>query len=657
RDKKKKASKFATLRKKLIRVRRSSRSLDNSKVIRELTLGWSIHELSALVEEYEASAALKELASCADLARPHARTCQQDLSVLYDCKYCTDVDIVYQGVVFPVHRSILSVRCPFFRDLLAHYPDQNSQVPLSIRTPGVDTHTFSALLRYLYTGEINSGGPLDNRELLIQLSQEFGTPNPLEHDLRRLMESGVYSDAVLVFASDAHEHNSDSLLSVSSEARTLMRHELRCHRAVLAARSPFFRNLILRRGCNSEQACIVLDESVIPRRYARVLLQALYMDSVNLACIVRSSVSVCSLSEVQAMVAGKGHVSLTEEAMEIFQIAQFIDFPILSQGCEDIIVERLSAENLLCTLAWSEEAHGSAWVQHQALHFLREEFSSLSRSPLLYDLSRHYLLQAIKSDFLQAGELDVLSAVIKWGEHELIKRLEEREPNLLSHTAHSISRKGVKKRDLNDVELRDILTDLLPFVRTDHVLPPHHDLLCNAIRRGLVSKPPSHMIGGECSGQFSPASAWVRCGGKGMYTKPRLFLPYYEEAKALLEEQLAQVQENEVVRLRMIPSAIPDTLYMVSEYACRSSPHLCRSQPTLDPSPQHSSLDVITGTIPVPDDDTLRKMQQRESELCQSPLVHRAYSLACADRREVAHCVRVRVAREFGLPDSCADLL
>lgn len=70
-------------------------------------------------------------------------------------------------------------------------------------------------------------------------------------------------------------------------------------------------------------------------------------------------------------------------------------------GCEDIIVERLSAENLLCTLAWSEEAHGSAWVQHQALHFLREEFSSLSRSPLLYDLSRHYLLQAIKSDFLQ----------------------------------------------------------------------------------------------------------------------------------------------------------------------------------------------------------------------------------------------------------------
>ena len=30
------------------------------------------------------------------------------------------------------------------------------------------------------------------------------------------------------------------------------------------------------------------------------------------------------------------------------------------------------------------------------------------------------------SPLFQAGELDILSAVIKWGEHQLIKRLEER---------------------------------------------------------------------------------------------------------------------------------------------------------------------------------------------------------------------------------------
>lgn len=32
----------------------------------------------------------------------------------------------------------------------------------------------------------------------------------------------------------------------------------------------------------------MLDESVIPRRYARVLMQALYLDTVDMNCIIRS---------------------------------------------------------------------------------------------------------------------------------------------------------------------------------------------------------------------------------------------------------------------------------------------------------------------------------------------------------------------------------
>jgi len=107
------------------------------------------------------------------------------------------------------------------------------------------------------------------------------------------------------------------------------------------------------------------------------------------------------------------------------------------------------------------------------------------------------------------------------------------EPNLLSHTAHSISRKGVKKRDLNDVELREILSDVLPYVRTDHVLPSDSDILTNAIKRGLVSVPPSHMIGSDAPavGGRSSASAWVRTRNMAMFVKPRLFTPYYDEIK------------------------------------------------------------------------------------------------------------------------------
>lgn len=103
------------------------------------------------------------------------------------------------------------------------------------------------------------------------------------------------------------------------------------------------------------------------------------------------------------------------------------------------------------------------------------------------------------------------------------------EPNLLSHTAHSVSKKGVKKRDLNDVELRDILADLLPLVRMDHVIPHNSDVLGGAIKRGLVSTPPSHMINDEKNNQY--ASAWVRGKNNGVFIRPRLFTPYYEEAK------------------------------------------------------------------------------------------------------------------------------
>ena len=104
------------------------------------------------------------------------------------------------------------------------------------------------------------------------------------------------------------------------------------------------------------------------------------------------------------------------------------------------------------------------------------------------------------------------------------------EPNILSHTAHSVSKKGIKKRDLNDVELRDILADLLPYIRTDHIIPPSSEVLSSAIKRGLISTPPSHMIGDDGAGA-SRMCAWIRSKNSGMFIKPRLFLPYHEETK------------------------------------------------------------------------------------------------------------------------------
>ena len=369
REKKKKLSKFATLRKKLTRSKCHKYSPDHGKVIRELTSNWALREVDALVDEYQSSAALKELADLAEFARPHANTIVEDLLVLFQQKFCTDVDLVYEGVVFPAHRAILCIRCAFFRELLARYPGFGTQVPVSVHTPGVDVQLFSALLRYLYTGEFG----LEERrvhslkKLLSHLAIEFGAPNQLEDDLRTLLDTGAYYDTVLVFSSESeprqiipstsaciHRLTEESHINSLhgdiygairepqiGSARRNTCNEMRCHKAILAARSKFFHDLFLRRtqtGKDMKECAlhtpsyVVLDESIITRRYAQVLLSAAYLDSIDFSCMLRSSISLGTLSEVQAMVSGRGHLVIIEEAMELYQIGRFVDFDKLAQG-------------------------------------------------------------------------------------------------------------------------------------------------------------------------------------------------------------------------------------------------------------------------------------------------------------------------------------
>ncbi|XP_014203804.1 BTB/POZ domain-containing protein 7 [Copidosoma floridanum] len=654
RERKKRVTGFATLRKKFIRRRRSSKACDHGRIIRELVSGWSPLEAGALLEEYEALAALKDLHVQAELARPPAATYKQDLASLYEYKYCTDVDLIFRGTCFPAHRALLSVRCAYLRDLLAAYPGYGAQVALDLSHHNIDVPTLIGLLRYFYSGDCRPsheqpGGP--DAAVLRFLADEFGSPNPLEQDLRYLLETGTYADAALVFTSDSDYHRPDS---GSSEYGFRPKLELPCHKAILSARSPFFRNLIQRRTRSGEDQTeralhiptrIVLDESVIPKRFAHVLLHAVYLDVVDLSLILRSTGctnSAGSLGEVQALThTGRARPSPLEEAMELYQIGRFLELDILSQGCEDLILEWLTLDSLPNVLRWGSQPHGSAWVHRQALHFLREEFQPVATSPILNQLDLAHLSDVLQSHFLQASELEVLQAVLKWGEQELVRRMEDREPNLLSHTVHSVAKKGVKKRDLSDIELREILSELLPLVRMDHVLPPNNEALAQAIRRGLVSVPPSHMIGDER--ENLRINAWIRGGKKnGLFVRPRLFMPYYEEVKALVEEQM--VQESELVRLRRaryIPD-IPDTLYMVDE-----KPRIMGA----------AGVDVLAAALPVPDSATMAAMLKREQKLRQSPSCQRAISLPLSSRHEINRQLRLRVVREFNLPDAVADLL
>ncbi|XP_036341288.1 uncharacterized protein LOC118750662 [Rhagoletis pomonella] len=303
------------------------------------------------------------------------------------------------------------------------------------------------------------------------------------------------------------------------------------------------------------------------------------------------------------------------------------------------------------------QPHGSAWVYRQACQYLREEFSAVIASPVLHQLDKSQLIHVLQSNFLQASELEVLQAVLKWGEQELIRRMEDREPNILSHTAHSVTRKGVKKRDLSDVELREILSELLPLVRMDHVLPPNSEVLAQAIRRGLVSTPPSHMIGDDR--ENLRVNAWIR-GGKnqGLFVRPRLFMPYFEEVKVLLEDRMASSQHQaELMRMRRsrhLPD-IPDTLYMVSRINAAAKPSVSTAAAVT--GKESVNILAAAAAIPPPDTQTLAALLKREHKLHQSPMCQRALLLPLSSKHEIDRQIRLRVVREFNLPDAVSDLL
>ena len=83
---------------------------------------------------------------------------------------------------------------------------------------------------------------------------------------------------------------------------------------------------------------------------------------------------------------------------------------------------------------------------------------------------------------------------------------------------------------MSDGELRDTVGDLLVHVRTPHVVPSSHDTLTSAVRRGLISAPPPHLLADEPCGR-SPASSWLRGKNNGLFVKPRFFQPFHDEVK------------------------------------------------------------------------------------------------------------------------------
>ena len=97
----------------------------------------------------------------------------------------------------------------------------------------------------------------------------------------------------------------------------------------------------------------------------------------------------------------------------------------------------------------------------------------------------------------------------------------------------TLSRKTTKRsREICDGELKEMLANLFPHVRIHHILPRdrNSEVFDMALARNLFPFHPLSNFASQSSAgtKFAP---WDPRTPPNVYTRPRLFVPYFEECK------------------------------------------------------------------------------------------------------------------------------
>ena len=519
-----------------------------------------------MLSQYEALTLLKDLSVQADLARPPAQTLGQSLGEIFEAEICCDITLVYNGHRIPAHKSILMARCPYFSRHLAFHGSNEFHVRTRGTSP-VPLTVLKSVLKYLYTGNpdlLNA----THAEALAILEDEFGIPNSLESDVSFLLETLSLGDLRLIFDDT----------------------EYLCHRTILASRSPFLARILDKKTCQNpggggDVMDLRLDSAIIPAKYALVILHAIYLDTLDFRLIKNFDGHSGSHSEASNAIATTTSSSTTtttdennqtetivQDALNLYEIGRFLEFNLLAQSCEDMLMQCLNINNVVTILNWSLNPYGSSWISRQAYQFLEEEFFTIStRLDVLSSLTQTTMIRILKSDFAQASESEVPQALIKWGECQQQNNnssrdlhhhhLHTKETSNTATLGRSSKNHGAtsKRKEICDSELKELISSMITQVRVPHILPRDRtsEVLDMALQRNLFSVLPNFTSQVNVATKYS---SWDPKSNNGLFVRPRLFLPYFEECKKLIQDRC---QDPEIVSSNSPCVSVPDTLYML----------------------------------------------------------------------------------------------
>ncbi|XP_020796204.1 kelch repeat and BTB domain-containing protein 3 isoform X1 [Boleophthalmus pectinirostris] len=127
-----------------------------------------------------------------------------------------------------------------------------------------------------------------------------------------------------------------------------------------------------------------------------------------------------------------GEALITDANVDmIFQIASFLQVPVLFKACSDFLIRMMDLTNILSLLSLAE-AYGSASLLQNANDFVVENFYGLSQNKDFLDMQINVLEACLRSDCLNVpSEETLVMSLLQWIHHSLPER-QKLLPELLS---------------------------------------------------------------------------------------------------------------------------------------------------------------------------------------------------------------------------------